>query len=166
MELLRTEDNRLLIYSSASRGEHAAYTDMQQAGRDTAGYFGPLLYELRLDGFCSLKTLGKDGFLRTKTIIPRDGALSINLRTAPHTATRVQILDGESAQPILGYTFDDAVAISGDHLFAQPRWKEHADLSALVGQPIRIELAMRESELFAIRLDCQVFVGKTPTEQL
>jgi hypothetical protein len=125
-----------------------------------------LLYELRLDGFCSLKTLCKDGFLRTKTIIPRDGALSINLRTAPHTATRVQIVDGESAQPIPGYTFDDSVAISGDHLFAQPRWKEHADLSALVGQPIRIELAMRESELFAIRLDCQVFVGKTPTEQL
>ena len=166
MELLRTEDNRLLLYSSASRGEHAAYTDMQKAGIDTAGYFGPLLYELRLDGFCSLKTLGKDGFLRTKTIIPKAGAISLNLRTAPHTVTRVQILDGETAQPIPGYTFEEAIPISGDHLFAQPCWQERADLSALVDQPIRIELAMRETELFAIRLDCQVFVGKTPTEQL
>jgi hypothetical protein len=166
MEILRTKDNRLLIFCSASRGEHAAYTDMQKAGIDTAGYFGPLLYELRLDGFCSLKTLGKDGLLRTKTIIPQTGALSLNLRTAPHTMTRVQIIDGESAQPVPGYTFDDAVGISGDHLFAQPRWKERDDLSALVGQPIRIKLEMRESELFAIRLNCQVFVGKTPTDQL
>ena len=166
MEILRTEDNRLLIFTNGSRGEHAAYTDMQKAGIDTTGYFGPLLYELRLDGFCSLKTLGKDGLLRTKTIIPTDGAISLNIRTAPHTATRVQILDGETAQPIPGYTFEDALPISGDHLFAQPRWQEHADLSALVGQPIRIELSMRESELFAIRLNCQVFVGRTPTDQL
>lgn len=166
MEMLRTEDNRLLFFSSASRGEHAAYTDMQAAGISTAGYFGPLVYELRLDGFCSLKTLGKDGYLRTKTIIPQEGALSLNIRTAPHTMTRVQILDGESAEPIPGYTFEDAVGISGDHLFAQPRWKEHADLAALVGKPIRIELEMRESELFAIRVNCQVFVGKTPTDTL
>jgi hypothetical protein len=166
MDMLRTQDNRLLIYAHASMGEHAAYPDMQAAGLDTTGYFGPLLYELRLDGFCSLKTLGKDGSLRTKTLIPKDGALSLNLRTAPHTATRVQIVDGETAQPIPGYTFEEAIPISGDHLFAHPRWQDHADLSALVDRPIRIELAMRESELFAIRLNCQVFVGKTPTEQL
>ena len=139
---------------------------MQAAGMDTTGFFGPLLYEMRLDGFCSLKTWGKDGVLRTKTIIPKAADMSLNVRTTAHTAIRVQMLDGEIAQPIPGYTWDEAVPISGDHLFAVPRWKERADISELVDRPVRIEIAMREAEVFAIRVPCQVFVGHTPTEML
>jgi hypothetical protein len=164
MELLRTGDHRLLIYSSASLGEHAAYPNLQQAGLDTRGFFGMTLHELRLDGFCSLKTWGKDGRLRTKTIIPQAGELSLNLRTTKHTAVQVQLLDGDSGQPIPGYTLDEAIPISGDHLFARPRWRERPDLSALVGRPIRIEIALREAELFAIRVECQLYIGTEPTE--
>jgi len=165
-DLLRTRDDKLLFYVSGSKGEHAAYPDMQRAGMDTAGFFGPLLYEMRLDGFCSLKTWGKDGILRTKTIIPQAGEMSINVRTTAHTAIRMQMLDGETAQPIPGYTLDEAIPISGDRLFAVPRWKERGDISELVDRPVRIEIAMREAEVFAIRIDCQVFVGTTPTERL
>lgn len=166
MQTLRTQDDKLLFYVHASKGEHAAYPDMQKAGISTRGYFGPLLYEMRLDGFCSLKTSGKDGLLRTKAMIPRTAAMSLNVRTTGHTAIRVQLIDGDTAQPIPGYTFDDAIPISGDHLFAQPRWQEHADLSELIGKPIRIEIAMREAELFAIRLEGQIYVGHTPAERL
>ena len=74
--------------------------------------------------------------------------------------------DGESGQPIPGYTFDEAIPISGDHLFAEPHWQAHTDLSALIGRPIRIEIALREAELFAIRLDCLLYVGTEPTEGL
>jgi len=164
--IVRTEDNKLLLYAGSRTGEHNAYEDMQAAGMDTSGYFRPLLYEMRLDGFCSLKTWGRDGVLRTKTIIPQAGELSINVRTTAHTAVRVQMLDGETAQPIPGYTLEEAVPISGDQLFARPRWKERADISELIGKPVRIELAMREAEVFAIRLDCQMFIGGTPTETL
>ena len=164
MEMLRTRDDRLLFLAHASWGEHVSYPDMQQAGFDTRGAFGPLLYELRLDGFCSMKTWGKDGLLRTKTIIPQTGALSLNIRTTRHTAARVQILDGDSGAPIPGYTLDEALPISGDHLFAQPRWQEHQDLSALVGKPVRIEVMMREAELFAIRIPCQLYIGTEPTD--
>jgi len=166
MSTVRTEDNKLLFYAGSRTGEHNAYRDMQAAGMDTRGYFRPLLYEMRLDGFCSLKTWGRDGVLRTKTIIPQAGEMSLNVRTTAHTAVRVQMLDGETAQPIPGYTSEEAVPISGDHPFAKPRWKERADISELVERPVRIELAMREAEVFAIRLDCQVFVGHTPTEAL
>ena len=164
--IVRSEDNRLLLFASSRTGEHNAYKDMQAAGMSTRGYFRPLLYEMRLDGFCSLKTWGRDGVLRTKTIIPQAGELSINVRTTAHTAVRVQMLDGETAQPIPGYTLEEAVPISGDQLFARPRWKERADISELIGKPVRIELAMREAEVFAIRLDCQMFIGGTPTETL
>lgn len=166
MQALRSQDDRLLFYVHASKGEHAAYPDMHKAGISTRGYFGPLLYDMRLDGFCSLKTSGKDGLLRTKAIIPRTGEMSVNVRTTEHTAIRVQLLDGDTAQPIPGFTWEEAVPISGDHLFARPCWQERDDLAELAGRPIRIEIAMREAELFAIRLEGQVFVGHTPAETL
>ena len=165
-EMLRTRDDRLLFIASASRGEHFSYKDMQRNGMSTAGFFAPLLYELRLDGFCSMKTWGRDGRLRTRTIIPKAGDLRLNVRTTAHTAIRVQVLDGETAQPIPGYTFDEAEPISGDHLFAAPRWRDQPDVSGLIDRPIRLEFAMREAELFAIRLNCQVYLGRTPTDTL
>ena len=92
--------------------------------------------------------------------------MQVNLRTPAHTAVRAQMLDGQTAEPIPGYTWEEAIPISGDHLFARVRWQEREDISELVGRPVRVELAMREAELFAIRLDCQVYVGHTPTETL
>ena len=166
MDLVRTLDNKLLIYVPASKGEHAAYRDMQEAGLDTRGQSGPLLYEMRLDGFCSLKTWGKDGLLQTKTIVPQSGQLRINVRTTAHTAIRVQMLDGETGEPIPGYTAEEAVPISGDHLFAEPRWVGKPDISGLVGKPVRVEILMREAELFAIRVDCQAFFARVPADTL
>jgi hypothetical protein len=164
MDMLRTLDNKLLFFAHAAYGEHYAYPDLQKAGLDTRGFFSPLLYEMRLDGFCALKTWGREGLLRTKTVIPRAGALSLNVRTTKHTAVRVQLLDGDTAQPIPGYTLEEALPISGDQLFATPQWQAHTGITELIGRPIRIEIAMREAELFAIRLDCQVYIGTEPAE--
>ena len=166
MEMLRTHDDKLLFFVSASVGEHAAYTDMQKAGLDARGLMAPLLYEMRLDGFCSMKTRSKDGRLRTKTIIPQSAELSLNVKTSRHTAVQVQILDGETGQPLPGFTRAESIPITGDHLFAQPHWENEIDLTELVGKPIRIEVFMREAELFAIRVPCHVFIGSEPTERL
>ena len=121
-----------------------------------------MLYEMRLDGFCSLKTWGRQGLLRTKTIIPRAGEISLNMQSMIHTGIRVQVLDGMTAQPIPGYTWDEAVPISGDHLFAKPRWKTRSDISELVDRPIRLEIALVEAELFAIRLKCDSYCACDP----
>jgi hypothetical protein len=142
---------------------------MQAAGMDVTGYFSPLLYELRLDGFCSLRTISRDGLLETKTLVPQAGDLRLNVRSAKHTAVRVQLRDGLTLDPIPGYTFDDALPISGDHLFAPARWKQHADLSEWVGKPVRVEVALREAELFAIRLRHKSYytqVGTPPMASL
>ncbi|TVR54345.1 MAG: hypothetical protein EA426_17040 [Spirochaetaceae bacterium] len=166
MEMIRTRDDRLLFLVHSSRGEHASYPDMQKSGFNTRGAFGPLFYEMRLDGFCSMKTWGKDGLLRTKTIIPQSGNLSLNVRTAMHTSVRVQIVDGNTAEPISGYTTEESIPISGDHLFANVRWKNRGDVSELIGRPVRIEISMREAELFAIRTECHAYIGTEPTEVL
>ena len=135
-------------------------------GMDTTGVFGPLLHELRLDGFCSLKTYAREGLLRTKTVIPRAGGLTFNVRTTNHTRILVRMLDGETAEPIDGYGWDEAVPISGDHLFAPARWAEREDISGLVGRPVRIEVAMHEAELFAIRLDHDAYFATLPLGSL
>jgi hypothetical protein len=93
--------------------------------------------------------------------------MSLNVRTTAHTAVRVEMLDGETMEPIPGYTLEEAIPITGDHLFAEPRWKERCDLSGLVGKPVRVRVHMREAELFAIRLDCQAhFSNAAPLDSL
>mgnify|MGYP001173068502 CR=1 FL=1 len=165
-EMFRTPDNRLLFYSSSTMGEHAFYPDMQEAGEDTTGVIGTLLHELRLDGFCSLKTYAREGILRTKTLIPKGNELTINVITTNHTHVRVRILDGESAIPINGYDWDDAIPIRGDHLFAPVRWKEHPDISGLINKPVRIEIKIHEAEIFAIRLNYDAYFATLPLESL
>jgi hypothetical protein len=65
-----------------------------------------------------------------------------------------------------GFTRAESIPITGDHLFAHTHWEHETDLTELVGKPIRIEVFMREAELFAIRVPCHVFIGSEPTERL
>jgi hypothetical protein len=46
------------------------------------------------------------------------------------------------------------------------RWKDRSDLPELVGKPVRIEVSMWQSELFAIRLDCQAYHATEPLDDL
>ena len=166
MEMLQTSDDKLLFYAHSSKGGHGDIHGKQGAALDLTGFDNVLLYEMRLDGFCSLKTWGYRGILRTKTIVPKSGQISFNVRTMAHTEIRVQILDGKTAEPIPGYTWDEAAPISGDHLSAEPSWKQRSDISELVDRPIRIEIAMREAELFAIRTECEALYACEPLQTL
>ena len=166
VEMLRTREDKLLFLTYGSLGDHYAFPDMQKAGISTRGAYGLMLYDMRLDGFCSFKTRGKDGLLRTKSIIPQSGEMSLNVRTNKHTALRVQLLDGETGEPIPGYTLEEAVPITGDQLFVKPVWKNRKEIAELVGRPIRVEIMMREAEIFAIRVPCQVYIGTEPTDDL
>ena len=166
--LVRGSDGRMLLYANASVGDHVYGQGLDKAGQDSSGTSGSLLYEVRQDAFCYLATSGREGRLRTRTIIPRSGDLSLSVRTAPHSMVRVQILQSGHREivleggidsmvpqtPVPGYAFEDCVPIVGDHLTAPVRWKEHADLSEFIDRPVRIEIQAVEAELFAIRLDC------------
>jgi hypothetical protein len=161
--MIRTADDRLLFYATSSYGEHGAYPAMQAAGMDVTGYFSPLMYELRLDGFCSLRTRSRDGAVETKTLVPQAAGMTLNVRTTRATRVRVQLRHGLTLDPLPGYTFDDALPISGDHLFAPVRWRGHEDLSEWVGKPVRVEVEMREAELFAIRMKYKSYYSQVGT---
>ncbi len=46
------------------------------------------------------------------------------------------------------------------------RWTEREDLAEVVGRPVRIEIQMREAQLFAIRLECDAFYSTLPLPSL
>ena len=71
--MLRTRDDKLLIFVDAEKGGQAVRIDKETAGMDLTGFQSPLLYEMCQDGFCSLKTRARDGVLRSKVVIPRAG---------------------------------------------------------------------------------------------
>ena len=141
-DLLQAPDGRVLRNAGATVGDHVGEIYLERAGQDTSGYAGSLSYELRQDGFVYLVTSGREDWLRTRTIIPRSGELTLNVRTAPHSQVRVQILhSGHRAgaikdniddfviphTPASGYTYDDCLPIGGDHVATPVRWKEHLD---------------------------------------
>ena len=59
-----------------------------------------------------------------------------------------------------------SLPVSGDHLYACPRWRDREDIAELVDRPVRVEIAMREAELFAIRLECDVYNACEPLGSL
>jgi len=179
--VVRTQDGRILLYANANRSEHGSVDFRKWAGKDTVRPSGTFLYELRQDGFCYLVTAGREAWLRTRPIIPRSKELTLNVRTAPHSRVRVQLVEsGEregdervramedivSGMPIPGYSFDDCIPIVGDHTAVAVRWKEHPDLSELIGRPIRIEIQAFEAELYAVRLDCLGYWSHAEVEHL
>ena len=167
--MVRTLEDRILLYVDGSRGDHASHAYMEKEGLDTDGWFGTLIYEMRLDGFSYLATSAREGRIRTKAIIPQEPQFTINVRTASHTSIRVQIIDGGHVEqghepafstrvdedPIPGFSFEESIPISGDHLYAPVRWRERKDLEALLGRPVRVEIQATEAELYGLRLDHQ-----------
>ncbi len=164
--MVRTPDDRILLYAGASRGDHASDSYRREAGLDTTGWYGSLLYELRLDGFSYLVTSAREGRLRTKAVIPQGPEFTLNVRTASHACVRVQILDGGHIErghepafttrvedvPIPGFSFEEAIPICGDHLRAPVRWRNRDGLAELIGRPVRIEIQAVEAEIYGLRL--------------
>ena len=80
-----TEDNKIRIYSSSSKGEHA-----QLIGRPDLREGAMLLHELRLDGFSYFEPEGGPGLLRTRLFYFHGDKLTLNVQ-APQGNVRVQL---------------------------------------------------------------------------
>ena len=123
-------------------------------------------YELREDGFCYLEPVGDCGEVHLRAISPqRRGRLTLNLQTERlgHIVGRVVEYETFGGyQPIEGYDFEDCVPVSGDHLAAKLRWKQHADLSELTGRRVRLELRLYDARLYAVRAECALWYTNTP----
>ena len=102
----------------------------------------------RVDGFVSLDAGYPGGVVTTKPLRFTGDSLRVNLSTAGAGGVRVALLDLEGT-PLPGFGREDCAWINADEIDHRVEWKSGSDLSRLAGQPVRVELTLRNARLFA-----------------
>ena len=102
-------------------------------------------YAVRLDGFFSWRGDGEGGTVLTKPLVFDGAGLELNFATSALGSLRIRLCD-ENGAPLEGYDsgnlFGDSVQRSVD--FQKP-------LSDLAGKPVRLELSLRDADLYSFR---------------
>jgi hypothetical protein len=107
-------------------------------------------YTLRPDGFVSVNAPYAGGELITKPFTFEGSRLYLNYATSAAGGLQVE-LQGRGGEPIEGFRFDDCPEFFGDRIEHAVTWQGGSDLSSLAGQPVRLRVVMRDTDLFAIR---------------
>lgn len=107
-------------------------------------------YTMRIDGFVSLNAPYDGGEVRTKPLVFEGSKLMLNFSTAAVGSVLVEIQDAQG-KPLEGYALADCAEVFGDSLEREVVWKSGADVSKLVGKPIRLRLVMKEADLYSLR---------------
>jgi len=105
-------------------------------------------YTLRLDGFVSATAPMSGGELITKPLTFTGQTLSLNFATSAAGSVRVELQDA-AGKPLPGYGAEDSEELFGDTLDRNVTWKEKPDLSAIVGQTVRIRFVLRDADLYS-----------------
>lgn len=152
---IRTPDDRLIVPAMGAWGGHRSHADHEEEW--SQGYSRLLIYELRLDGFAYLETRARNGMIRTKALITEGDELTLNVRTNPNGYVKVQVLDAATFAPLPHYTLEEAIPISGDHLFAKAQWRDRDSITEFKDRPVMLEVHVREGELYALRVPFKAF---------
>jgi len=134
------------------------YYNGRRGGGDQKDRFGGLFIgEMRLDGFAgmtvdtvSAQRYKTPAVMQTQMLRVTRDQLQINICGHRQTAG-VAILD-DSMTPIPGYDMTDCLPIQEDATRAVVRWKNHADLSALKGQDVHLNIRFNAGTLYSVRI--------------
>ncbi|HEY5314092.1 MAG TPA: hypothetical protein VIK18_16290 [Pirellulales bacterium] len=107
-------------------------------------------YSLRLDGLAALRAGYAGGEAVSKPLTFRGNRLLLNFSTSAAGGIRVELQDA-AGQPIPGFTLGDSLETIGNEIERAARWRQGPDLGALAGKVIRIKLAIKDADVFAIR---------------
>jgi len=144
--------DELRIYSAASKHLHFGYPSKNAPipkGQIPATAI--TVHTLRKDGFTYLASKGNWGVVTTKGLVVGPEPLHINAQ-APYGELRCQVA-GLDGRPLQGFTFDDCVPFrEQDSLRWEPHWRQR-QLTQISGQPVRLQLLMRNARVYAIRGD-------------
>lgn len=135
------KDDKIRFYSGGSKAEHFRNQELNDAAL--------MLHTLRKDGFCYLESYATRGKIITKALIFKKDDLRLNV-CVPYGSIRVQVLD-QSAKPIEGFTYQDAISFTGDEVEHRPGWKSGKRLNQLAGKPVYLEIEITEGAIYAIR---------------
>jgi hypothetical protein len=124
----------------------------------------------RLDGFTSLNTAASNvsaitkvltfeagGCVRPRPTKPCAAHLQLNLDTGTGGEVRVGLLDAATGRPLPGYSLADSIPFVGTNsVRAVANWtlmagKGGADVSALRGTKLRVQLLMQATKLYSLQ---------------
>lgn len=109
------------------------------------------LATLRLDGFLGLSAGENAGTVVTKPFKLEGNALLVNV-DAHRGQASLEVFD-EFGQPLDGFCGEDVVPVTErDELRWHPRWKKHADLSALRNKVVRLKFRLRDAQLYSFQI--------------
>ena len=115
-------------------------------------------YTLRTDGFISVNAGADGGELLTKPLIFAGDALSVNFSTGAAGSLRVELQDA-SGRALPGFGLEDCQAVIGDAIERRVRWKNNPDLAAIAGKPVRLRFALRECDVYSVRVAQRAWEG-------
>ena len=131
-------DELYVYYGGYARGHKVA--------RDTERQIG--LLRLPRDRYVARAAGDQEGTLRTLLVKLVGETLTLNA-DARAGVVRVQVL-GADGKSLPGFSYADAAPVSADVVAAPLRWKR--PLSALSGQTMRLEFALRNARLFGFEV--------------
>lgn len=107
-------------------------------------------YEIRLDGFASVRAPYAGGEMTTKPLKFTGKQLDLNFATSAAGGIRVEIQDA-AGKPIPGYSLADANELIGNEISRSASWKSSSDVSGLAGKTVRLRFVMKDADLYALR---------------
>jgi hypothetical protein len=106
------------------------------------------LATLRLDGFCSMRAEGTEGWLISRRDPFRRPAVTVNARTSKDGYVLAEILDRRN-RIVPGFSRDDCVAFEGDSTRHELRWKTAQFPADRKASDYKIRFRLKNAELFS-----------------
>lgn len=104
---------------------------------------------LRRDGFASMETCGKNGYLLTRKFIFQDQKQGLYVNAdMQQGALRCEIQD-ESGKAIPGFELENCIPMREDSVRRQIRWKNCRSIETLAGKVIRIRFCLENGALYS-----------------
>jgi hypothetical protein len=139
--------NQTMLYYSGSPLKHNA-SDEELFNTDQPRSFS--LATLGRDRFVSVDGGTGGGSFITQPLTFTGDTLLLNVDVHSGGRVRVGFLDS-MGRPLLGYGLTNCVPITGDEFDATVRWTAGADVSSLVGQPVRMQVEVINASLYGFQ---------------
>ena len=156
-------EDRVRIYSMGYQVEHGdskRLYALMEAGQP----FGAMTaHTLRKDGFAYLQPPGGWGYVAMRGLIPKDADLRINYQAM--TGKMLVQLSDEEGKVLPGFSFRECYPMTGDEVYAKPRWKKKR-LRSVVGKWVRLEFRLFCTRLFAVRWNSQTHYSVDPLDRI
>lgn len=107
-------------------------------------------FTLRTDGFTSLYAPYSGGECLTRPLVFQGSKLAINYATSAAGSIRIELQDLDGAA-VPGFSLSDCREIFGDEIERVVDWQNGSDLESLAGRPIRLRIALQDSDIFSFQ---------------